>query len=60
MDHINDCLLVSFDFSSEDEGVLLVATKKNKIQELNVINAFQGKEAYELYQKLITRQNNSK
>lgn len=57
MDHIVDCLLVSFDFSSEDTGVLIVAKKKPKLQDVEIINAFQGQEAYELYKKLTTRKN---
>lgn len=46
--------IVSWDFSNgEDTGVLIVGKKllgKNAV----VINAFQGEEALELYQKLAT------
>ena len=59
MDPVNDCLLVSFDFTNKDIGVLLVATKKNKIQELDIINAFQGEEAYEIYKLLTTKKNSN-
>ena len=46
----NGAVIVSWDFSHEDTGVLIVGRQKNK--EITVINAFQGKEARELYEKL--------
>lgn len=50
---VNECLLVSVDFTQgEDTGVLIVGRqKKGKV---NVINAFQGQEAIDIYKKLIT------
>lgn len=46
--------IVSWDFSSgKDTGVLIVG-KKMPGKDVVVTNAFQGKEALELYQKLTT------
>lgn len=46
-----DSVIVSWDFSrGKDVGVLIVGSQKNG--QVDVINAYQGKEAYELYRKL--------
>ena len=52
----NECLLVSVSFTHEDEdgGVLVVGRQKPR-QDVEIINAFQGKEAQDLYLKLITK-----
>lgn len=48
-------LIVSWDFSrGEDVGVLLVGEKKID-QQVNIVNAFQGKEAHEIYKLLVTK-----
>lgn len=57
--HINESLIIGVDFSTEDQGVLIVGRKGYK-QDVAVINAFQGKEARELYEKLITPANGNK
>ena len=50
---INESLLVGVDFTNgEDVGVLIVGRKRPN-QSVDIINAFQGKEAEELYKKLI-------
>lgn len=50
---INESLLVGVDFTNgEDVGVLIVG-RKSPNQSVDIINAFQGKEAEELYKKLI-------
>lgn len=50
---VNECLLVGVDFTkNEDTGVLIVGRQKNG--EVTIINAFQDKEAFGLYEKLIT------
>ena len=46
-----DSVLVSYDSFSK----LLLVGKKNYKQDLTIINAIQGDEATELYQKLITK-----
>ena len=51
---VTDCILVSVDFTKEDAGVLIVG-RKNARQNPDIINAFQGQEAWNLYQKLITK-----
>lgn len=50
----NGSVIVSWDFSHGDEGVLIVGRKKTKV-DVEVINAFQGKEARDIYEKLTTR-----
>ena len=50
---INESLLIGVDFTNgEDVGVLIVGRKRPN-QSVDIINAFQGKEAEELYNKLI-------
>lgn len=50
---INESLIVGVDFTNgEDVGVLIVGRKLPN-QSVDIINAFQGKEAEELYNKLI-------
>lgn len=53
-EHLSKTLLVGVDFSDEDTGVLIVC----EIEGVNtkVKNLFHGKEAKELYEKLITVQ----
>ena len=52
---VNECLLVSVDFTrGKDVGVLIVGRQTPK-KDVEVINAFQGEEALELYEKLITK-----
>ena len=53
-ERVTDCILVSVDFTKEDPGVLIVG-RKNTRQNPDIINAFQGQEAWDLYQKLITK-----
>ena len=48
---INESLIIGVDFSKRD-GVLIVGRQKNG--EVTIINAFQGKEAFDIYEKLIT------
>ena len=49
------CLLVGYDFTNgEDKGVLIVGNKTQGT-DVEIINAFQGKEAEELYLKLTTK-----
>ena len=53
--NLTGSLIVGYDFSANDVGVLIVG-RKTKGQATEVINAFQGKEAYDLFQKLITKE----
>lgn len=53
--NVNECLLVSVDFTrGEDVGVMVIGRQKPKA-DVEIINAFQGEEALELYKKLITK-----
>ena len=53
MAKISESLIIGVDFSEKgDTGVLIVGRQTNG--KVNIINAFQGKEALDLYQKLIT------
>ena len=47
-------LLIGYNFSEEDKGVLIVG-RKAKGESVEVVNAFEGEEAWELYKKLITK-----
>lgn len=50
-----DTLLVSYCApNGVDSGVLIVG-RKNLRQAVDIVNAFQGKEALELYEKLLTK-----
>jgi hypothetical protein len=50
--HINESFIVSVDFSKEDTGVLIVGKQtKGKV---DIVNAFQGEEAWDLFNKLTT------
>lgn len=54
---VNECLLVSVDFTKgEDTGVLIVG-RQEKEGKVNIVNAFQGQEAIDIYKKLITVKN---
>ena len=57
MTNLSDTLLVSISFSDKDTGVLVVG-RKRKNQSIDIINAFQGEEALDLYKKLITKKEN--
>lgn len=50
-----DTLLVGIDFSKgEDVGVLVVGRKRPN-ESIDIINAFQGEEARDLYERLTTK-----
>lgn len=54
-----DSVIVSWDLShGKDVGVLLVGKQLNG--RVEIINAFQGEEAYELYRKLTVQKKNQK
>lgn len=52
MDKTNGAYIVSWDFSKEDTGVLIVGQQTKGT--MKIINAFQGDEAYDIYKKLST------
>lgn len=56
MTNTNGAYVVSWDFThGKDVGVLIVGKKNGK--EIDIINAFQGQEAYDIYVKLSTVKN---
>lgn len=51
---VSESLIIGVDFTrGVDTGVLIVGRKKPN-QAVDIINAFQGEEARELYERLIT------
>lgn len=50
-----DSILVSVDFSNNNDMGVLIVGRKRMNQSVEIINAFQGDEARELYEKLITK-----
>lgn len=54
MTNLSDTILVSISFSEKDKGVLVVG-RQRKNHSIEIVNAFQGDEALELYKKLVTK-----
>lgn len=54
MTNLSDTLLVSISFSDKDTGVLVIG-RKRKNESIDIVNAFQGEEALDLYKKLVTK-----
>lgn len=50
-----DSILVSVDFSNKNDTGVMVIGRKRMNQSVEIINAFQGDEARELYNRLITK-----
>ena len=51
MENISDTFLASFDYTHGNIPVLIVG-RRGKEKEIDIINAFQGDEAKELYKRL--------
>lgn len=54
MKSITDTILVSIDLSRNNENAVLVVGRKKPREAVDIINAFEGEEALELYKKLTT------
>lgn len=54
MNHETETLLVGFDQKHGEDTAVLIVGKKRLNQSVEIINAFQGEEAIELYNRLIT------
>lgn len=52
---IADTILVSYDCTHGKDVSVLIVGRKRKNQSVEIINAFQGEEADELYNKLVTQ-----
>lgn len=50
---VNESLLVGVDFTNGEDSSVLIVGRKRPNQSVEIINAFQGEEAEELYKKLI-------
>ena len=50
-----DSILVSVDFSNNNDTGVLIVGRKRMNQSVEIINAFQGDVARELYEKLVTK-----
>ena len=50
-----DSILVSVDFSNKNNTGVLIVGRKRMNQSVEIVNAFRGDEARELYEKLITK-----
>ena len=51
---IQDTILVSVDFTNGKDLSIMVVGRKRPNQTVEIINALQGKEAEDLYSKLVT------
>lgn len=52
---VSDTLLVSVDFSNGPDADVLIVGRKKEGEAIDIVNAFQGQEARDLYAKLITQ-----
>lgn len=50
-----DSILIGVDFSNNDDIRCLIVGRKRMNQSVEIINAFQGDEARELYEKLVIK-----
>ena len=48
-----DTILVSFDNSNGEDTCVLIVGRKRPNESVEIINAFQGQEAEDLYRKLV-------
>lgn len=49
-----DSLIISIDTTNGKDNTVLIVGRKRPTQEMEIVNAFQGTEAIEMYHKLIT------
>ena len=54
MEKTSDSLIIGFDSSAGKDDTVLIVGRKKPREAVDVINAFDGEEALELYKKLIT------
>lgn len=52
-----DTLLIGVDFSNKESTGVLTVGRKRMNQSVEIINAFQGEEARELYERLVTKKD---
>lgn len=51
--NISGSLIVGYSFSDNGDNPVLIVGKKDKKQAVEVINAFEGDEAVDIYKKLV-------
>ncbi len=57
---MTDTILIGVDLADNDDTGVLIIGRKRMNQSVEIINAFQGEEAKELYKKLITKKDGDK
>lgn len=50
-----DTIIIGYDYNPEKDNTVLIVGRKEPGQVVEVINAFEGAEAEELYKKLVTK-----
>ena len=55
-----DTMLIGYSISSEKDSCVLTVGRKRLNESVEIINAFSGEEAKELYKKLTTKQEDAK
>lgn len=56
MKSLTDTLLVSITLTIDEDDATLIVGRKRKGESVEIVNAFQGKEATDLYNRLINVQ----
>lgn len=56
MKPLTDTLLVSIALTNDEDDAVLIVGRKRKGESVEIVNAFQGKEATDLYNRLINVQ----
>ncbi len=57
---MTDTILIGVDLADNDDTGVLIIGRKRMNQSVEIINAFQGEGAKELYKKLITKKDGDK
>lgn len=52
---VSDTLLIGVDFTNKPDADVLIVGRKREGEAIDIVNAFQGQEARDLYAKLITQ-----
>ena len=59
MSGTTDTILIGYDASPDDLNQVLIVGRKRPNESVEIINAFQGEEAEELYKRLTTKKGES-
>lgn len=57
MSELKDSLLISIDILSGEDKALLIVSKKKPNKPVDIINAFEGEDAIQIYKMLITKKS---